>query len=279
MSVSKAEQTTHSLGSSQRHAYGRALRSLLWRTGRPALQSRVEHHLAELDQLVAGEQAPEDAFAEVYRRARQRVVERLVEHLPSPSERGWGRVTDDSSQTASTSHGRAAKTREMFEAYLPEVPSLTGPDFHCDAALGGVARWLRAAGYDAAWWPGIDDDDLLRKVLTGSAIMLTTDRPLVHRAIVARGVVPALLVPITLKRHEQFRYVMDRLELPRLRPRCMSCGGRLQAVAKDAVRRRIPPKTYPWCDDYFLCQRCGKLFWEGTHWTRIRPRLQQAGPG
>jgi len=33
--------------------------------------------------------------------------------------------------------------------------------FFCDAGLGGLARWLRAAGYEAEWEPGIDDSDLL----------------------------------------------------------------------------------------------------------------------
>ena len=31
------------------------------------------------------------------------------------------------------------------------------PWFACDAMLGGLARWLRAAGYDASWEHGIDD--------------------------------------------------------------------------------------------------------------------------
>lgn len=32
------------------------------------------------------------------------------------------------------------------------------PRFACDAMLGGLARWLRAAGYDATWTYGIEDD-------------------------------------------------------------------------------------------------------------------------
>src|SRR5206468_2540549 len=31
--------------------------------------------------------------------------------------------------------------------------------FWCDAGLGGLARWLRAAGYEAAWQAGIADDE------------------------------------------------------------------------------------------------------------------------
>src|SRR5438876_10577751 len=35
--------------------------------------------------------------------------------------------------------------------------------FWCDSGLGGLARWLRGAGYDALWHPQIDDDELLGK--------------------------------------------------------------------------------------------------------------------
>ena len=54
----------------------------------------------------------------------------------------------------------------------------------------------------------------------------------------------------------------------------MKCGGTLEAVDKEAMRERIPPRTYRWLDEYFLCQTCGKLFWRGTHWQRIRQRLE-----
>ena len=28
-----------------------------------------------------------------------------------------------------------------------------------------------------------------------------------------------------------------------------------------------------WCDVYFRCERCAKVFWRGTHWRRIEARL------
>jgi hypothetical protein len=49
----------------------------------------------------------------------------------------------------------------------------------------------------------------------------------------------------------------------------MSCGGELRHVSKDALRERIPPRTYRWLDEFFACRRCDKLFWQGTHWQRI----------
>jgi len=55
----------------------------------------------------------------------------------------------------------------------------------------------------------------------------------------------------------------------------MACGGELERVSKESVRERIPPKTYRWLDEYFVCSRCDKVFWRGTHWERITKELQQ----
>ena len=55
----------------------------------------------------------------------------------------------------------------------------------------------------------------------------------------------------------------------------MSCGGELHRAAKEALRERIPPRTYRWLDKFFVCARCDKLFWHGTHWQRIMATLSE----
>ena len=49
----------------------------------------------------------------------------------------------------------------------------------------------------------------------------------------------------------------------------MSCGGELCRGSKEDLHERIPPRTYRWLDEFFVCRRCDKLFWHGTHWQRI----------
>jgi uncharacterized protein with PIN domain len=95
------------------------------------------------------------------------------------------------------------------------------------------------------------------------------------RAAVRWGVVPALLVPLGPGKRAQLEMVAARLQLPRHPARCMRCGGPLDRVDKQAVRAEIPPRTYPWCDHYYRCRRCGKLFWRGTHWQRIDRFLER----
>jgi uncharacterized protein len=148
--------------------------------------------------------------------------------------------------------------------------------FWCDAGLGGLARWLRAAGYDAVWRPDIADDELLREARGIAATILTTDSLLMERRVLRDRIVPAYWLPPTLGIPEQLALVFREFGLAPGEPRCMSCGGELCRVEKEALRERIPPKTYRWLDEYFVCRRCGRLFWRGTHWTRIEQQLKLA---
>jgi uncharacterized protein with PIN domain len=141
--------------------------------------------------------------------------------------------------------------------------------FLCDAGLGGLARWLRAAGYQAAWEPDIDDDDLLRQARRIAATILTTDAMLMERRLLRDRVIPAFWLPPTLSIPEQLALVFREFGLGLRQPRCMSCGGELRRVSKEALRERIPPRTYRWLDEFFVCCECDKLFWHGTHWQRI----------
>lgn len=237
----------------------RAFRSLFWRLRPNDLQAQVAAAVSDSVRGIAGA---------VYQRIRQQVIDQLI----------WRRF--DSRNAAST-RSRLAR-REQFvrllERSIPNPPSADDPDFHCDAGLGGLARWLRAMGYDAWFWPGIDDAELITKLIGSTAILLSTDSRLMHHGAIAHGAIAALLVPVTQSMRGQLEFVAAALSLPTRPPRCMACGGELLSVEKESVRDRIPPRTYPWRDDYFVCARCNRLFWKGSHWQRIGQQLGSIAP-
>jgi len=142
--------------------------------------------------------------------------------------------------------------------------------------LGGLARWLRAAGYDATFEYGIEDDQLLRQAKAGGRMILSSDGPLLARNVVKTGQAPALYVPQQLSKLQQLQFVMRELKLPLGAPRCMACGGELAEVPKHDVIGEAPPLAYRNCDRFWRCGRCGKLLWHGTHWRKIAVRLQEA---
>jgi uncharacterized protein with PIN domain len=150
------------------------------------------------------------------------------------------------------------------------------PSFACDAMLGGLARWLRAAGYDAFWQQGISDQELNQLCQREGRTLLSCDTKLFLCRVLRDNLLPALLVPLRRTPQEQLAYVLAKCNLSLHAPRCMSCGGNLVEVPKATVCNRVPPRTFAWLDQFWECNRCQRIFWHGTHWQRIREQLRQA---
>jgi uncharacterized protein with PIN domain len=148
------------------------------------------------------------------------------------------------------------------------------PRFVCDAMLGDLARWLCAWGYDAIFLRDVADWDLIRVAQQQGRILLSSDRGIFQIGWVRDGDLPALFIPPGIHRQQQLELVCQHFRLPRREPHCMRCGGQLHEVAKQDVWERIPPKTRLWLDHFYQCQRCGQLFWEGTHWQQIERHLE-----
>jgi uncharacterized protein len=158
--------------------------------------------------------------------------------------------------------------------FAPRSPFPVPALFYCDGGLGGLARWLRAAGHDTRWDARVADDELLKRARELSATILTTDSILMERRLLRDRVIPAFWMPPTLSIAEQLALVFDEFRLQVRERRCMSCGGQLSREDKEVLRDRIPPRTYRWLDEYYVCTRCGQLFWHGTHWQRIHRQLE-----
>ena len=156
---------------------------------------------------------------------------------------------------------------------MKESPEQTDRTFFCDAMLGGLARWLRAAGYDAEYEYGIEDAVLIGRAAKSGAMILSSDGPLFERTVVRDGTVRALYVPQQLGKLEQLDFVLRELGLPVRTARCMACGGELAEVPRHTVAGEAPPLAFRNCRRFWRCQRCGKLLWRGTHWQRIEKRL------
>ena len=153
---------------------------------------------------------------------------------------------------------------------------ISGPAFACDAMLGGVARWLRAAGYDAFWEYGIADADLVAFALRERRWLLTSDLGILERRVITRGELPSLYVPRGTSATEQLAFVLGKLGLGVREARCMTCGGELVAVPKASVRDTVPERSWRRHEEFTRCRRCDKVFWQGTHWGRIDRRLREA---
>lgn len=164
---------------------------------------------------------------------------------------------------------RVARRLEKTGACVVD-PAAGRDAFACDPSLGGLARWLRAAGYRADVMPTEHAIAAARR----GAVALTTDTA----ALAGRDAMALLWVPPGLAPSRQMGLVLRDLGLPARAPRCMACGGAPAPVPKGAVAERIPPRTARWKDEYAVCEGCGRLLWEGTHWERVAARIAAERP-
>ena len=149
--------------------------------------------------------------------------------------------------------------------------------FLCDAMLGGLAKWLRAAGYDTYYareGTDISDGSLVRMALEEGRVLLTRDRGFLERKPVRDREVSLLMVP-HLPVEDQLRLVARSFGLAQHTSRCMECNGELETVQVSAVLDRIPPGVIRDHQSFFSCRGCGRVFWHGSHWERICGRLER----
>ena len=173
----------------------------------------------------------------------------------------------------------------MFEAFdvspllYLHVQPLRRVRFVADAHLGRLARYLRLLGFDTLFENDFGDEELARISAREGRILLSRDRRLLERRIVNHGLWIEAVRP-----REQLVYVVDRLELYRLfQPftRCTVCNGALREVDKGISELPLPPRVRAAFDTYWRCQGCGRVYWQGSHYDRLRAFVDQlkVGPG
>ena len=148
------------------------------------------------------------------------------------------------------------------------------PRFLADCNVGRLARWLRALGYDASYHARIGDAELVREAAAESRVLLTRDRDLTRRRVIQTGVVRAILIrddDVT----NQLRQVFAELglELKEALTRCIECNSELQSRMPAMVAERVPPYVRRTQSRYSECPDCGRIYWAGTHWQRMREVL------
>jgi uncharacterized protein len=166
-----------------------------------------------------------------------------------------------------------------------EAPSQSPPPgdelpraWWADEMLGRLARYLRIVGLDTAYRPGIDDDEVLRGVISEGRILITRDRGLAHRA---RGAVLLSSVRIEDQWRELRSHYPSLPSEPRF-ARCTLCNGRLTGIertepgeARGGVPERVGKSGVP----LFRCDACGHVYWEGSHTASVRRHLAEWSEG
>jgi uncharacterized protein with PIN domain len=152
------------------------------------------------------------------------------------------------------------------------------PQFVVDSNLGRLARYLRLLGFDCLYRNDYSDDMVARIASEQQRVVLTRDRSLLRRKIVTYGYFVRADKPKI-----QTREVLQRFALfSQIKPltRCTHCNGVLAETGKNRIEHRLEPLTRRYFDKFLLCPDCNRIYWQGSHATRIKQLLAElAGTG
>ena len=137
--------------------------------------------------------------------------------------------------------------------------------FLADHMLGRLARWLRMFGYDTLYPEALPDKELVKIAQIENRILMTRDKTLANSKYVKTILIKSVNI------NDQLEQIVNDADLKIENPfsRCTVCNSLIQKVEKETVRDYVPPKVYDYCDEFWRCLDCSKVYWKGSHWEKI----------
>jgi uncharacterized protein with PIN domain len=138
-----------------------------------------------------------------------------------------------------------------------------------DEMLKKAVKFLRIFGTDAEFAEGRDDNELLNAAKGSGAVLVTRDAELYSRCVKA-GVRAFFVKSNELE--EQIAEMKNGLMLQFTFPektRCPACNTPLEAVSPAEVQSLVEPNVLKEYEKFYLCRKCNKAYWEGSHWKNI----------
>lgn len=143
-------------------------------------------------------------------------------------------------------------------------------EFICDSMFGKLAKWLRMAGYSAIFLKDNKRKDFIKNInLSENQILITKDSKLLN---LSSNIF--FLDKIYVK--EQFEIIIKefKLDFNNAFTICMECNHPLKSADKEENREKIPEYVYKNFNDFNICENCGRLYWQGSHYKEMKKKLQ-----
>jgi uncharacterized protein len=149
--------------------------------------------------------------------------------------------------------------------------------FILDGMLGHLARWLRMMGHDAKYSTLMSDAELLVTAKTEGRVLLTRDLALFQQSV-AKGIDAYYLEGTREQRClvELSKRFGIALEINLSESRCPKCNGKLAPISIKEVADKVEKKTLMYYHQFWQCSDCGSVYWQGSHWIKIRQALKEA---
>ena len=211
-----------------------------------------------------------------YQCARRATVKQAIEAIGVPHTEVELILVNGESVSFSRilNHGDRVSVYPQFEALdispllrVRERPIRT-PRFIADAHLAALARYLRMLGFDVHVDATLDDAQIAEIGAREQRIVLSRDRELLKHRVITHGCYVHETKP-----RAQLKEIVARLDLTgSMIPfaRCMECNAELVDADREEIIDRLPAGTAEYYDRFRTCTGCGKIYWPGSHYQRMR---------
>ncbi len=149
--------------------------------------------------------------------------------------------------------------------------------FIADGMLGKLTRWLRMLGQDIKYSNQFEDEELLMTAKKEHRILLTRDMELYQRAV-AKGINAFYVEGQTeaVKLADLAKQFDIPLTIDLKLSRCPRCNTKIRPTPKEELAGKVEKNTFVYYDEFWKCPKCGHVYWQGAHWSRIRATLEEA---
>lgn len=156
--------------------------------------------------------------------------------------------------------------------YKLQFPEPIQVRFLVDVNLGKLARYLRMAGFDAAYDNKASDPQLIEQMQMENRVLLTRDKKLLMHSVIKQGYLVRNTNP-----DDQLEEVFERYNLYRKTDpytRCILCNTELKSVSKKTVMDDLEPLTKKYFNRFSQCPQCEKIYWRGSHRNRLNSKVK-----
>lgn len=132
-------------------------------------------------------------------------------------------------------------------------------------------------GHNVKYSNKLDDSKLIEIAKKERRILLTRDLELYQQAT-AKGVQALYVEGRTeaerlAKIAQKFKISLD---VDMAKSRCPKCNAKVKPIPKEKVEGKVEKSTFTYYNEFWECPKCGQIYWQGAHWTRIRETLETA---
>ncbi|MGC8585478.1 MAG: Mut7-C RNAse domain-containing protein [Thermoplasmata archaeon] len=151
------------------------------------------------------------------------------------------------------------------------VLQLLNVKFIVDSMLGNLAKYLRFMGYDTYYAKNdMNDNEILKICKSENRILITRDYELSKRCSNS----------VYLEKHEldyQLKYLIKKFNLnfEKVLTRCSLCNEELIKIEKEKIRDVVPENVYNIFNEFYICPKCNRVYWMGSHTKNILLRLEE----